>query len=197
MQTIEAQQIARGPRALIGTTGRLASGKGRMAKEILKQFDAEQLRFSDSLRAVLDMYGVPQSRDNIDALSTFLRATYGEQVLAKAVESKALKSSREIVIIDGVRRAIDMETLSKHPHFKLVYIDVRPEIRYERSKSRNENVGDADLTYDEFMKMDSAEPQQQIESLKSIADYVIDNNGSAEEFDAQIKDVLQKALGHQ
>lgn len=196
MQTIHAQKSA-GPRVLIGITGRLASGKGRMTKEILKKFDAEHVRFSDSLRAVLDMYGVPQSRNNIDALSTFLRTTYGEHVLAKAVETRALKSSRDIVIIDGVRRSVDMETLSKHPHFKLVYIDASPEIRYERSKSRNENVGDADLTYDEFMRMDSWEPQQQIESLKSIADYVIDNNGSTEEFDAQIKDVLGKALGQE
>lgn len=183
-----------GPRVMIGITGRLASGKGRMTKEILGRFDAEQVRFSDSLRVVLDMYGIPQSRDNIDALSTFLRSTYGEHVLARAVENKALHSNRDIVIVDGVRRAVDMQTLSKHPHFKLVYIDVKPEIRYERSKSRNENVGDADLSYEQFLRMDSGEPQQQIESLKSIANYVIDNNASAEAFDAQIKDVLQKAL---
>jgi len=193
MQPTPSRQSG-GPRALIGITGRLASGKGRMTKEILRQFDAEQVRFSDSLRAVLDMYGVPQSRDNIDALSTFLRRTYGENVLARAVENRALQSNRDIAIIDGVRRAVDMETLSRHPHFKLVYIDVKPEIRYERSKSRNENVGDADLSYDEFLRMDSAEPQQQIESLKSIADFVIDNNGTVEQFDAQIKDVIDNAL---
>ncbi|MBI2483658.1 hypothetical protein HYV71_00535 [Candidatus Uhrbacteria bacterium] len=187
-------ESGRGPRVMIGITGRLASGKGRMTKEILKRFDAEQIRFSDSLRYILDMYAVPQSRDNIDALSTFLRATYGEDVLAKAVEKRSLESTRDIVIIDGVRRATDMSTLSKHPHFKLVYIDVIPEVRYERSKSRNENVGDADLAYQDFLRMDSGEPQQQIESLKSIADFVIDNNGSTEKFDEQINDVLKQAI---
>ncbi|MBI4272252.1 AAA family ATPase [Candidatus Uhrbacteria bacterium] len=183
-----------GPRVLIGITGRLASGKGRMTSEILKRYDADYVKFSDSLRHVLDAYSIPQSRDNIDSLSTFLRKTYGEDVLARAVEKKALISNREIVIIDGVRRKVDFERLGMHRHFVLVYIDVKPEIRYARSKSRNENVGDADLTYEEFLSRDSGEPQQQIESLKSVAHYVIENNSSIEEFDRQIDDVLKKAL---
>lgn len=180
---------------MIGIVGRLASGKGRMTAAILKKYDAEQVRFSDSLRFVLDMYAVPQSRDNIDALSTFLRSTYGEDVLARAVEKKALASQKEIVIIDGVRRKVDYAQLGKHGHFVLVYIDVKPEIRYERSKSRNENEGDADLTYEQFLADDSGEPQQQIESLKEHAHFIIDNNGTAEEFDWQIEAVLAKALG--
>lgn len=182
------------PRVLIGITGRLASGKGRMTAEILKRSNAEYVKFSDSLRYVLDVYTIPQSRDNIDALSTFLRKTYGEDVLARAVEKKALSSENEIVIIDGVRRKVDFERLGKHPHFSLVYIDANPKIRYERSKNRNENVGDADLTYEEFLKDDSGEPQQQIESLKNVAHYVIDNNGTVEEFDRQIDEVLKKML---
>ncbi len=166
-----------------------------MSSTILKKYNAEQIRFSDSLRFVLDMYAVPQSRDNIDALSTFLRNTYGEDVLARAVEKRALLSEKEIVIIDGVRRKVDYAQLGKHPNFVLIYIDVKPEIRYERSKTRNENEGDADLTYEEFLADDSGEPQQQIESLKEYAHFVIDNNGTAEEFDRQIEAVLTKALG--
>ncbi len=186
--------MAVGPRVLIGIIGRLASGKGRMTAEVLKRYSAEYVKFSDSMRNVLDIYDISQSRDHIDALSTFLRQTYGEDVLARAVEKKALSSASDIVIIDGVRRKVDFERLGKHPHFVLVYIDVKPEIRYLRSKNRNENVGDADLTYEEFLSGDSGEPQQQIESLKQGAHYVIDNNGTVEEFDRQIDEVLKKIL---
>ncbi len=182
------------PRVLIGITGRLASGKGRMTSEILKKYNAEYVRFSDSLRHVLDVYTISQSRDHIDALSTFLRQTYGEDVLARAVEKKALSSDCDIVIIDGVRRAVDFEQLGKHRNFFLVYIDAGPEIRYERSKNRNENVGDADLTYEEFLIRDSGEPQQQIEQLKSVAHHVINNNGTVHEFDRQIDAVLKKVI---
>lgn len=182
-------------RTIVGITGRLASGKGRMTQEILKRYDAEYIKFSNSLRDLLDLYLIPQSRDNIDQLSTFLRRTYGEDVLARAVEKKALASPHDVVIIDGIRRKTDFDCFKKNLYFSLVYIDVKPEIRFERSRNRNENVGDANLSYEQFLAQDSGEPQQEIESLKSVAHYVIDNNGSEENFNRIIDETIKKILG--
>lgn len=183
------------PKVLIGLAGKMASGKGRFGSYLVDTYDADRIRSSDPLRKVLDIFGVPQSRENLSALSTFIRSTYGEDTIVKAMENLLLASPKEIAIWDGMRRRIDEQYFRKFSNFYLVYIHSTPDVRYARYISRNENPGDGEMTREEFDKRDMAETEEEIEQLKNHADFVIHNETNMiEDLDRQIEDVIGQIM---
>lgn len=177
---------------LIGVSGKIASGKGSVSKHILQCCSATRHRSSDPLRQVVDIFDIPQSRENLSNLSTFLRATYGEHVIAQAMLRLLSGAQTEFAIFDGMRRLIDLETFRPLPNFTFIFVDCKQEVRYQRYISRNENPGDGIMSWEEFLKRDTAETEEQIDLLKSSADYLIDNNGSYEFLDRRIEEVVNE-----
>lgn len=186
---------------VVGVAGKLASGKGTVARYLVEQYAAEKTRSSDPLRATLDIFDIPQSRENLDSLSTFLRATYGEDTIARAVARVLRQSNASVAIFDGMRRLVDIEAIRSFEHSLFIYVEADQKIRYERCRQRNENVGDDTMTFEVFQQKDNEEPQQQIEALRGYADIVIDNSGSRDELMAQITEqvdvVIQKMIAPQ
>lgn len=182
-------------KVFIGLAGKLASGKGRVSGYLIETHDAYRLRSSDPLRQTLDLFGVPQSRDNLSTLSTFLRSTYGEDTICNAMARLLTMSEKPVAIFDGMRRLMDEKIFRKFDNFYLVYVDASPDVRYARYIIRNENPGDAEMTREDFDKRDNAEPEQEIEKLREYADFVIDNNvNEIEHLDLQIDDVFTKIM---
>lgn len=185
-------------KVVVGIAGKLASGKGTVAKYLVEHYSAYKTRSSDPLRATLDIFDIPQSRENLDSLSTFLRSTYGEDTIARAVARVLRENSSAVVIFDGLRRLVDIEAIRSFEHSFFIYVHADQKLRHERCRERNENVGDDVMTFEVFRKKDDEEPQQQIEALREYADVVIDNNGDLpalmkqihEQIDTQIKNLL-------
>ncbi len=183
------------PKIFIGLAGKLASGKGRVSGYVIDKHNGFRLRSSDPLRQTLDLFGVPQSRDNLSKLSTFVRSAYGEDTIANAMMQMLSATEKPIAIFDGMRRCIDEERFRTLPNFFLVYVDASPDIRYDRYIKRNENPGDAEMSREEFNARDTAEPEQEIDKLKSRADFVIDNTtNSIEHLDGQIEEMFSKII---
>ena len=84
----------------------------------------------------------------------------------------------------------DIEYLKKLPGFKLVRIVVDPKIRYERLVSRNENEGDDKKTFEEFEADQLKNSDAEVPEVMTHADLEINNNGTWEEFQTEIKNVL-------
>lgn len=181
---------------VIGITGKLASGKGTIAKYIVENYDAQKTRSSDPLRQTLVLFDISQSRENLDKLSTFVRQTYGENTIAASVARVLRQTQAKVVIFDGMRRLIDVETLRSFEHSLFIYVHVERDVRYQRCKTRNENVGDDVMTYEEFCEKDDEEPEQQIEALREYADIVIDNGAGIDELMNQIKEKIVPAIAH-
>jgi dephospho-CoA kinase len=177
---------------IIGMVGSLASGKETTKKYLVEKYNAKDCRFSSILRDVLSRLTIPNSRENLQNLSTVLRASFGENLLAKAIAADAAKLEADVVLIDGVRRFTDIEHLKDLPNFVLVKIDADPEIRYERMKLRNENAGDDKKTFEEFLKDHDAEADRQIPEVMKTAKYSIDNSGSFEDLYKQIDEIITK-----
>lgn len=186
---------------VIGLAGRLASGKGTVARHLVETYSADKTRSSDPLRETLDIFSIPQTREHLDVLSTFMRETYGENVIAQAVKRYLTKSDASVVIFDGMRRLVDVEAIRSFEHSLFIFADVDQNTRYTRSVGRNENVGDDTMALEDFLAKDSDEPQQQIEALKEYADVVLDNNGTPDELARQLTEkvdaVIEKLLANQ
>lgn len=177
---------------IIGLVGPIASGKGVTKKYLETKYKAKHCKFSTPLRDILIRLRVDISRDNIIDLSTILRERYGQDLLAKVIASDASRLDSDIVVVDGVRRLDDIEHLSTLPHFKLVRVEADPKIRYERMKTRNENVGDAEKTFGEFMEDHERETEATIPEVMEKAEYSLNNDGNLEDLHQQIDDLISK-----
>jgi dephospho-CoA kinase len=125
-------------------------------------------------------------------VSTVLRQSFGEDLLAKAIAKDAQNLEADIVVIDGVRRLADIKYLNELENFYLISIDADPQIRFKRLVERNENEGDKDKTYKQFLADHEAEADRQIPLVMPMAKFKIDNSGDRESFYAQIDDIIKK-----
>lgn len=177
---------------IIGIAGRMGCGKGRASAYLIKKYQAQRFRSSDPLREALDIFAIPQSRLYMGKLSTFLRSTCGEDTITQTLVRRIKKSEAEICIFDGMRRKIDEETFRKFGHFTLIFIETDEKMRYERYLKRNENPGDADMSYHEFDQRSNAESEQEIDLLKQKADFIVKNDETLQELEQRIEEIIQK-----
>lgn len=180
------------PKLILGFVGKLASGKAVCQKYINEKYDSDSFRFSSILRDVLNRLYIPISRANLQDLSLALRNTFGGNILAEVIGQDAKNSKKNIVVIDGIRRLDDISKLKDMPGFKLISIDASPQIRYERMKLRNENAGDADKSYEQFVIDSEREAELQIPEVMQNADFHLDNNGDLENLYHQIDKMIKE-----
>lgn len=179
---------------ILGFVGQIASGKDVSKKYLEKKYGAQSCRFSSILRDVLTRIGVEIKRENLQKISTVLRQTFGEDLMAVAISKDASNLNADIVIVDGVRRLTDISHLTALPHFFLVKIEADPKLRYERMKARNENVGDDKKTFEDFMKDHVVEADREIPKVMETAKYSINNDGNLEQLYAQLDKMIAELL---
>jgi dephospho-CoA kinase len=177
---------------IIGVAGEIACGKGTVAKHIVEKYGAESHRFSTMLRDVLKRLYIEENRENMSNISTILRQTFGEDTLAKVMSNDAKSSKSNVVVVEGIRRLADIKYLKMIPGFKLIYVEVDMQKRYERITKRGENADDNTKTFEEFQKDHERETELQIKDLKNHADYVVENGGTLEELHAQIDKIMSE-----
>lgn len=177
---------------ILGLTGQIACGKGVIKNFLIEKYQASDYRFSTVLRDVLIRLDIEQSRKNIQKVSTFLRQTFGEDTLAKAMAKDARNDSSSFIVIDGIRRLADIAYLKDIPGFFLISVEANEQVRYKRVLERNENPGDDKKTFEEFLEDDAAETEQQIPETMKSADFVINNNGTWDELWEQIHQLVKK-----
>ncbi|MFA5022109.1 MAG: AAA family ATPase [Patescibacteria group bacterium] len=178
---------------ILGFVGPIASGKGTACKYLAEKHGAKIFRFSSMLRDVLDRFYIEQSRENMQTVSSVLRQTFGDDLMAKTIANDVSKTETEIVAVDGVRREPDIKYLKQIPGFYLVNIDADQKIRWQRITSRGENSDDTKKTLEQFQQDEQREAEQQIKAVAKSANFIIDNNGTTQELYKQIETILNKA----
>jgi dephospho-CoA kinase len=177
---------------IISLTGQIASGKDVIKKYLEKKYGAKSVKFSQILRDVLFRLNIPIERTTMQDLSTLLRQSFGEDLFAKIIAEDAKKLDSDIVVVDGARRLADITEVKKLEGFVLIRVDAEPEIRYQRNKIRNENIGDAEKTFEDFLNDHKKESEDEIPLVMESATEKIDNNGSLDDLYKQVEDLIEK-----
>ncbi|PJA87180.1 MAG: hypothetical protein CO141_00770 [Candidatus Moranbacteria bacterium CG_4_9_14_3_um_filter_42_9] len=177
---------------ILGFAGEMSCGKGTAAKYVVEKYAGSYHRFSTMLRDLARRMYIEENRDDLQKISTFFRQNFGEDIMSKVIYSDVKNDNNEIIVVDGVRRIMDIRYLKDLPGFKLVYIEAEMAKRYERIVKRGENTDDAIKTFEEFKQDHKQESELQIKDLKKQADFVVDNNGTTEELYAQIDAIIKE-----
>jgi len=177
---------------IIGIVGEIASGKGTAAEYLKDKYNAAIFKFSTSMRDIAGRLYLEPTRENIQKVSTVLRAGFGEDIFAKVMANDAARSDSEMIITDGIRRPSDIVELAKLPGFHLIAIAADEKTRYERVKLRNENRNDANKSWDDFKKDAIAEPERQIRDIAAKAEFTIENNGTVEDLYKKLDAIVAK-----
>jgi len=177
---------------ILGFVGPLASGKDASKKYLEEKYGATSHRFSTMLRDILNRIYVPINRENLQNISFDLRTRFGSDTMAKVIAEDVKNDKNEVVIVDGVRRMADIISLKDVAGFYLISIDAQEKIRYERMKSRNENVDDAKKTFAEFLEDGKKEAELEIPLVMGNAKYTINNDGNFQELYKQIDEIITK-----
>lgn len=177
---------------IFGFTGLPVSGKGTAATYLKNKYGASVFGFSKMLRDLVDRLYIPQSRDNLIKISEVLRATFGEDIMARTMANDVEKDPAEIVVVEGIRRLADVEALLPLPDFILTEIFADPQVRYSRIVKRGENVDDKQKTYAEFLADHQRSTELSILEVIKLAKERINNNGSEADLHRQLDELVKK-----
>lgn len=181
---------------ILGVSGLNGAGKGE-AVRFLEARSFDVLSLSDVLREELRKQGVEETRERMIDAGRALRAAEGEGVLARRLVAGMVPDRN--YVIDSVRHPAEVDVLrSRGPGFKLLWVTAGDSIRLERIRARGRS-GDPEtleaLRALEGRELQSADPAaQQLLAVRDLADLVVDNTGSLEDFCQKLQEVLQENL---
>ena len=175
-------------RRLIGLTGTNASGKGEAAAFFMGHGFAYYSQ-SDVIRDELRRKGLEPTRDNLIREGNDLRQRFGPDIMARRVMEKVSVDS----IVDSIRNPSEIEYWRRQPNFVLLAIDAPVEVRYQRALARGRDESVTSL--EEFTAKEDEEKTrdrnaQQLETCMRMADFVIRNEGTLEEFRKKLEAFL-------
>jgi len=181
---------------IIGLTSLLGAGKTTIGDYLVKKgFVFYSL--SNVIRDEVKAKGKELTRDVLQQTGNELRKEFGRSVLADRILEKINKEPDKNFVIDSIRNPAEIEALRKRKDFTLVFVDVPIEIRFDRIKNRKRE-GEAEINFDEFKVSEEKELQsqdsasQQLIHCKEMADFIIHNDSTVEEFHKKIDELLEE-----
>ncbi len=72
----------------------------------------------------------------------------------------------------------------------IIYIEASDEKRYERIQTRWEKLDEGSLTLEQFLEQEELNTEKELETIRNMADIIIENIGTKEELFAKIDTIL-------
>ncbi len=175
---------------LIGLSGEIGAGKDTFCKYIKENYqNVSVFRFSDALTEILKVFFDDIKRDDQQWLGFSLKERFGGDILVRALIKKVNNIKEGIIILNGVRAEGEAEAIKQNGG-QIIYVTADIKKRWERVCIRKEKADD-DVPYEQFLEKNKAQAELPITKIGQEADLKIENNGSLEEFQEKIKNLIK------
>jgi len=113
-------------------------------------------------------------------------------VVAKKCIPKIVSANTDVVLVDGIRSLNEIQEFKKSfPQFVLIAVHSSPETRFGRLFRRKRS--DDPSEWEVFLERDLRELSVGQGNVIAMADYMIVNEGTLDEYRAKIQEVLEAA----
>ena len=177
---------------VIGTVGRIGSGKDEALKYLKVKYGIPYLSTGDIVRQIAAKEGMAPTRENLDEISTRYFAEYGRGCFVRMAAGEIKKRGWQVAGISGIRAPEDVRVLKDMfgDNFITVLVEVKnPELRFSRVHARHEGRDPA--SYREFQAQDRREEEIfHVSETAGMANYTLANDGTLEDFHRQIDELV-------
>ncbi|NJD75494.1 MAG: flagellar hook-basal body complex protein FliE [Candidatus Methanoperedens sp.] len=175
---------------LIAFVGMPASGKSE-ASAVIKKMNIPVINMGDIVREETARRGLPPTDENIGGTGTKLRGEEGMDAVAIRCVPRIRSIDSSIVVVDGIRNKEEISYFKKQfgSDFKLIAIRTPLEIRFERviKRARSDDM----CKVEELKRRDERERGWGLEKAIKTADVTIENTGTIEKFQDEIKKLIR------
>ncbi|WP_297419373.1 AAA family ATPase [Thermococcus sp.] len=181
---------------IIIVTGMPGSGKSK----IVKEFEGRgfpSVSMGDVVREETLKRGLQLTKEDVARVSIRLRQEMGQNAVAKLTVRKVreLLEKNRAVVIDGVRSLDEVGTFrSSFPDEKIVIVAVHtpPKQRFKRLRRRGRH--DDPKTWEDFEERDWKELKFGIGNVIAMADYMLVNDGTHDEYEKKVRELANRIL---
>lgn len=182
----------------IAVVGPMASGKGALV-DLLQKEGYQMLSLSDIVRDKTTAWSLPFTRKNFQDVGDKLRQKFGSAILAELIAPKIKTHPEKKYVIDGVRNPAEVLFFKKHFQAFVIGVTASSDKRFYLMQLRHRSSDPT--TREEFDHLEARDRGvgqsafgQQVDACLALADLVIDNNGSLEDFQKNLSYFLKQII---
>jgi len=179
---------------VIGVGGEIGSGKDEVLKYLKARYDIPYISTGDLVRHIAEAENVEATRENLAKISARCFEEEGKGCFIRRAATEIIKRGWEIAGISGVRSPEDVKILRDTfgKGFILIRVDISDlQTRFQRVRLRHEERDP--LTFEQFLEQDRNEEKTfNISHAGRLADYALNNDGSLEDLQRAIDELVAR-----
>lgn len=182
---------------VIWITGTLWSGKWSIMDYLIQKYWFTHFSFRKFYVEKIQQKWWEINRDMMKKMADSLREKFGPGYAAEELYEQA-KLWWQNAVLESIRAVGEVETLKAKGNFYLFAVDADPSVRYERIRLRNNETDH--VSYEKFISDEQREfanedpTQGNIQKCMQLADFHFDNNGTLEQLQQQVDEVMNKIV---
>lgn len=183
-------------RQLVGLIGTNGAGKSHVCR-LLQETGFAVVSLSDQVRLEAKRRGYPLTRDSLTQLANEMKATRGQDCLAKDIFDEVKDQDR--VVFDSIRNESEILFLN-HNGVVFLGIDAPIELRFHRIQQRNRVDDQIDFTtfvQQDCRERDGSSSGQNITLALSYCETIIYNYGTEDELNQHVRQFLEQQFRQQ
>ena len=181
---------------VLAAVGKNGTGKDFFLEYVAKTYGFPMISIGDVVRELATKDGLELTRDNLHATSKKYMSENGQDFFPKMIVEKIKESDTPNFLVSGIRPPSDIAVFKEAFGDIFVLVDVvisDDEVRYQRMLARGserdgksvEKLRENDIHEEEIFHTSESE---------KMADYIMKNDGSVEDFYAGVKDFYDNYL---
>lgn len=179
---------------LIGITGTDGGGKGTAVEELVAKHGFTHYSSRQFILEHINAAGLPTTRNQMRLTANELRRRHGNDFLVKRALELIERNGIKKAIVESIRAVAEAEALKAAGGY-LLAVDADQALRYERVQARRSESDKVSLAefirHEELEKNDPDPNGMQKAKVIAMADHLILNNKTPEDFKREVSDYVR------
>lgn len=181
---------------ILGVTGTNGAGKGTVVEYLVSKKGFTHYSMRDLIVEEIQKRGLEMNRPHMGMVGTDLRRERGPAYFTETFIGRAKEKGVADIVMESVRSIAEAENIRKHGGF-VIGVDAPHALRYDRIVMRGTATDKVSL--EQFREQEDAEYTSKdpndpalmnVLGVLESADYTLINDGTSEEFERKIEEML-------